>query len=437
MARSPLTAVLHHVRGLLGARASADLTDAQLLERFVAHRDEAAFGALLERHGPLVLGVCRQVLHDEHAAEDVFQATFLVLARKAGSVRAGQALGGWLYRVAVNLARTARIAAARRRAHERQAPDMAPSDPLSEAALRELRPVLHEEVSRLPEKCRRPVLLCYLEGQTHEQAAAALGWPVGTVRSRLSRARDLLLRRLLRRGVTAAALAVLLGRPALAAVPAALAALTARVALPFALGQALPAGAVSAGVLTFAEGALRTMTMNKLKMVVFLLVLGVSVTGAGVLSGRPLPEREPPPGTPGENTALPPAGEQPKKAAARVPTDPIPPIGLLGKQLGKLSTIEGVRAEGPKVDTSILLVDTVDGNKLGSPIRLRIDNVELPARGRCVLKGYESGKWEWLGTPPWVRVAEPRQAVSQFRFSRYFVVTSVEAPESLREKGGS
>src|SRR5262245_48995994 len=104
MARSPLTTVVNHLQRLLGTEALADRTDAELVERFVARKDETAFAALVERHGPLVLGVCRQVLHDEHAAEDVFQATFLVLARKAVSLRSGQALGSWLYRVAINLA---------------------------------------------------------------------------------------------------------------------------------------------------------------------------------------------------------------------------------------------------------------------------------------------------------------------------------------------
>jgi RNA polymerase sigma factor (sigma-70 family) len=327
MPRSPLTEVVHRLGRLLGPAAPAALTDAVLVERFVRHRDEAAFAALVERHGPLVLGVCRQVLQEECAAEDAFQATFLVLARKAGSLRAGQAVGSWLYRVALNLARTARTAAARRQSHERQTPAMPSSDPFDEVALREVRPMLHEEIGRLPEKYRLPVLLCHLEGRTHEQAAEALGWPVGTVRSRLSRGRDLLRRRLERRGVTTAAvvLAALLGRQATAAVPTALASLTVRSALPFAARQALPAGAASTNVLNLAEEALRAMTTNNLKrLLAFLLMLGIAGTGAGVLIGQHVPKGEQAPANAGQTVP-----DSPRKPGA-VADGPAaqPPAGL-------------------------------------------------------------------------------------------------------------
>lgn len=197
------------VRGLsahLGTETADAATDAQLVERFVLNRDEAAFAALVERHGPVVLGVSRQVLHDAHAAEDVFQATFLLLARKAGTLRTPGGVRGWLYETAVNLARTARAAAARRHDHEQQAASRPRTGPPDSPTPNELRAVLYEEVSRLREKYRLPVLLCHLENVTHDQAAAALGCPVGTIRSRLSRAREMLRRRLERRGVTLAAL---------------------------------------------------------------------------------------------------------------------------------------------------------------------------------------------------------------------------------------
>src|SRR5262249_30053195 len=138
-------------------------TDARLLERFVRQHDGEAFADLVRRHGPMVLGVCRRVLDDAHEAEDVFQATFLVLARKADAIRQGESLGSWLYGVAYRTALRARAEAARRRALAWEADDMPPSDPAAEAAWRELRPLLDAELQRLPEKYRAPVVLCYLE----------------------------------------------------------------------------------------------------------------------------------------------------------------------------------------------------------------------------------------------------------------------------------
>jgi RNA polymerase sigma factor (sigma-70 family) len=190
-----------------------DLADGSLLERYLAGEESAAqeaFQALVVRHGPMVLGICRHILNEEHDAEDAFQATFLVLARKGGSIRNRTLLAGWLHEVAHRIAVKARVSTNRRRSLERQA--MAMSPPASEpdrqdenAAWNELRPVLHAEVGRLPEKYRMPVILCYLEGKTNEEVAELLHWPVGTVKGRLSRARDLLRSRLLRRGLVLSA----------------------------------------------------------------------------------------------------------------------------------------------------------------------------------------------------------------------------------------
>src|SRR5262249_41638579 len=160
-ASQTVAGVLEYLRQLESARARVEQDDRQLLGQFVGQRDEGAFAALLERHGPLVFAVCRQVLHDRHDAEDAFQATFLVLARKAASIRRHESLGAWLHRVAVHLAQTARISAAKRRMHERQVVRMAGESPLDEVALRDWQPILHEEVDRLPEKYRVPVVLCY------------------------------------------------------------------------------------------------------------------------------------------------------------------------------------------------------------------------------------------------------------------------------------
>src|SRR6266540_2640179 len=166
MATPPLSEILRHLRGSAVAEQHADFSDTQLLRRFVTERDEDAFAALLLRHGPLVLGVARRLLRDAHTAEEAFQATFLVLARKAGSIRRQESLAGWLYRVAVNISRTARAAEAQRRVHEREAGSMSRTDRVEEIASHDWQPLLHEEVNRLPTKYRVPVVLCYLGGKT-------------------------------------------------------------------------------------------------------------------------------------------------------------------------------------------------------------------------------------------------------------------------------
>ncbi len=229
---------------------AGDLPDGQLLERFTSgHREaaELAFQALVERHGPMVLRVCRRLLDDPNDAEDAFQATFLVLLRRAASIRDRGSVAAWLHGVALRVASRARVESARRRRIERHGirPELernADPDRLDLAS------VIDEELARLPEKYRAPIVLCYLEGLTHEGAADRLGWPVGTVRGRLSRARDLLRARLTRCGVTAsAALAAVgsLAEPAQAVVPAALREATVRAAAEIASGRAI-AAAVSA-----------------------------------------------------------------------------------------------------------------------------------------------------------------------------------------------
>src|SRR5262249_51919994 len=160
------------------------------------------------RHGPMVHGICRRLLGDGPDAEDAFQATFLVLVRKADSLRGYGSLGGWLHGVAVRVARKARVAAARRAFHEAQGTPMSARGDFAAVEWRDLRPVLDEELGRLPEKYRAPLVLCYLQGKTHEEAARALGCPNGTVYGRLARARARLRTRLLRRGVALSAAAL-------------------------------------------------------------------------------------------------------------------------------------------------------------------------------------------------------------------------------------
>lgn len=281
MAQAPLAAVVQHLRRWIGWREAVDQTDELLLQRFATERDEAAFAELMRRHGPVVLGVCRRVLADANDVDDAFQATFLVLARKAGAIQRGEALGGWLCRVACRIAVTAKGDAARRRALERQAFEMKPSSSTTEAAWSELRPILDEEVDRLPKKYRVPVVLCYLEGKSHEEAARQLGWPKGTVAGRLARAREMLHRRLTRRGIHSAACGfalILSENPTTAAVPPTLFSTTLQSAITFSAGKTT---AITSAVI-LAEGAMRTMFVTKLKTAAgIVLAFGILGTGVG------------------------------------------------------------------------------------------------------------------------------------------------------------
>ncbi|HXG13330.1 MAG TPA: sigma-70 family RNA polymerase sigma factor [Gemmataceae bacterium] len=206
----PLSSLFQRVCKAVNPSRGGAASDAHLLDQFVRHKDESAFELLVWRHGPLVLSVCRRVLHDPHAAEDAFQATFLTLVRKAGSIGKRTALSSWLYKVAYRIALRARARQSRHAACEQplsSLPDaQTGNEPPDLAAWRELRRVLDVEVHRLPEKYRAPLVLCYLEGKTNEQAAEELGCPKGTVLSRLARARERLRGRLARRGLALSAL---------------------------------------------------------------------------------------------------------------------------------------------------------------------------------------------------------------------------------------
>jgi RNA polymerase sigma factor (sigma-70 family) len=285
--RTPALADVLHYVGCL-AKQVEESTDGQLLERFIRQRDETAFAAILQRHGPLVFRVCQLVLHDLHAAEDAFQATFLVLARKAASIHKHASLPAWLHRVALNFARTARTSAARRRSHERQAALMSPLGSVDETPLPDWQRFLHEEVDRLPEKYRLPVVLCYLQGNTHEQAARQLGCPLGTVKGRLARARDLLRGRLARRGLTLSTgglAAAFTESAALGQVPPALLGHTLRGAVSFAAEGAIPPAAVSAKAVALAKSALYTMPATRMLSLLILLP-AVGVVGLAVALGH-------------------------------------------------------------------------------------------------------------------------------------------------------
>jgi RNA polymerase sigma factor (sigma-70 family) len=212
MATAPLTRLDGPHGTLAATTCTGDGDDEDLLHQFLegdAETSGDAFRSLVCRHGPMVMGVCRHVLHKDHDAEDAFQATFLTLSRKAATIRDRRVLASWLYEVAYRIAVRSRAGAARRLQQERESMSMTETsskpDQEDRAAWNELRPVLHDEINRLPDKYRLPVILSYLEGRTNEEVATLLDWPVGTVKGRLSRARDLLRSRLVRRGMAMSA----------------------------------------------------------------------------------------------------------------------------------------------------------------------------------------------------------------------------------------
>jgi RNA polymerase sigma factor (sigma-70 family) len=286
MQPSRLRTALGRLRYLAEGRGD-DLTDADLLLRFRMQHEEAAFALLVQRHGPMVLGVCQRLLHNEHDAEDAFQATFLVLCRNAHSIRKHASLSHWLYGVASRVARKARTRATVRRTHEREAamtrPE--PADTLVDA---ELWAALDEEIHRLPEKYRAAVVLCCLEGKTHEQAARELCWPKSSLTARLARARELLQQRLTGRGfaVTAALLTELLTLPAPAGAGTALLTLS---TVRLALGP--PPAHSSAPVVALADSVAQGMTLLRWVVAAALLFAALA-GGAMTLLARPAGQPE-------------------------------------------------------------------------------------------------------------------------------------------------
>jgi RNA polymerase sigma factor (sigma-70 family) len=304
VASGPSGTTPKYLSALFHAGTAAGLRDRELLERFGARRgtkDEAAeiaFAALVERYGPMVLATCRAVVGDPHQAEDAFQATFLVLANRSQAVRRDGSVGAWLHGVALRVAACARSREARRRRHERRYAEMTTQTKQSEGdagaqSFDDVGQVLHEEIGRLPAKYHSAVVLCYLQGLTHDQTADQLGWPVGTVRRRLAWARDRLRVRLTRRGAAPSLLpAGLLGSgpnwdptSATGSVPVALAEVTVHGALVVSSGKAALAGVVSAEAVALMRGVLQSMMTTKLTMLsAAVLTAGLITSGAGLMA---------------------------------------------------------------------------------------------------------------------------------------------------------
>jgi RNA polymerase sigma factor (sigma-70 family) len=289
MASASLHPLLHYLRRLGTSAAAGEQDDGQLLHRFLSGRDPAAFTTIMQRYGAMVWGICVRRLGETAEAEDAFQATFLVLVRKASSLRTPQQLGPWLYGVAYRTTLKLRGRLARQVTREAPLLEQTPQKQPADSIWPELRPLLDEEVNRLPEKYRQPVVLCYLQGMSSEEAAERLRCAKGTIFSRLARARDLLRKRLVRRGVgvSAGVLAALLPDNAIlrSAPPAALGETTVRLSLLVAAGTAGPA--MSASLAALVEGVIQSMFLSKVKFVVIVfLALGLLSSGAGFVAHR-------------------------------------------------------------------------------------------------------------------------------------------------------
>ena len=308
MPKSSFQEVLRFIHRACGA-PGGDKTDHELLESFLTQREESALTCLVQRHGQMILSVCRQVLGDSADAEDAFQATFLVLVRRKTSLGGAGSVGGWLHGVAQHIALKARAKNSKRRNRERQARKMSEERPLDDLTFQELRAVLNEEIASLPEKYSAPIVLCYLEGKTQTQAARELNCPKTSLTSRLAHARELLRRKLERRGITLAvgALATTLTEMAKAApLPVLLTIKTVKAAALVAGGKAV--AGVSAGALALAEEALMGLAGIKGKLVVMVLTLGLAIGGAGWAGHRGLTETtQPAPAA----RAQPPAAKEP------------------------------------------------------------------------------------------------------------------------------
>ena len=444
MATTLIFRVIEELRQAERRRAAGGSTDGCLLGQFVEQQDGTAFEALVRRHGPMVLGVCRRVVGNIHDAEDAFQATFLVLARRAASLRDRERLGSWLYGVAYRTALQARRQNARRGAREKQVLDMPhpPVQPRDEAG-HELRRLLDEELSRLPDKYRLPVVLCELEGRSRKEVAGQLGLPEGTVSSRLATARKKLAARLTRRGVTLSAgglAAVLSPQGASASVPAPLVGATVKAAVLVAAGRAV-AGTVPAKVAVLTQGVLHAMSRKKAIIVFGVLLAGLAGTGMGALAFR------------GHQPAVP--DVEPAAPQAAVPKRPAEaPFVLAGKELVALparkpatfvalrpgsQTLTAVSAPGEltRWDLNTRQADAPRQLPGGKVIGLSADgSVAVTAAGRAVTvvdtaTGRRLAALETAGPPPGATAAHETQVPGQkFNLDAFHPSFAVLAPDN-------
>ena len=376
MERAKPIPVMSYLR-LAVTPGGAGIGDGDLLDRFAKNRDQAAFELLVWRYSAMVHRACLMVLRDHHAAEDACQAAFLVLARKAGSISKREAIAGWLYRVAHRIAVRLAVQRAQRRTFSSSRLDEIPDatrQPFDEAV-----PLMHEEIARLPDRYRTPVLLCFLEGLTHAEAAQRLNWPIGTVAGRVARAKSILHRRLSQRGLPALSLMALatgFERTSAARSPSLIAA-TRQAALSYIARKSVVHSPTSTQVLLLANGAVRTMTVAKLKWAACTALLAGSLLTGGVWAVAQVPG--------GTSPAEEPKGTSLAKAAPSKEPKPSTKLRELQKERIKAleEHIDGL-FDRIKIGKSNLLTLF---NTYGELLDAKLELAETPAAELAALEG--------------------------------------------------
>jgi RNA polymerase sigma factor (sigma-70 family) len=391
MPSSPVRSLIEHI-----CRAVPPEGDGELLGRFVERRDETALAALVKRHGPMVWGVCRRLL-GHHDAEDAFQATFVVLVRKAASVKPREMVGNWLYGVARQAA--LQVKAAKRRAREIQVTQM-PDVEAPQDRWADVRPILDEELSRLPDKYRAVIVLCDLEGRTRREVARQFGCPEGTVASRLARAREMLAKRLARRGValSVGVLAAVLSQNVASAVPSSVVSSTIKAATLVAAGQA----AILVKVAAVTEGVLKAMLVSKLKAAIaVVLVVGFLTIGATVLTSRTASAQDDK--NPAAEKTVEPAPKANKEGQAAKKSEAAEPLDIM--DMGKSDLLEEAK------EAVTAWGEDVDGLQMGlAQLPKDTHTVRQGEKARFVVKLRNVGKADIKAT--YVRLRERQPTVT-------------------------